>query len=130
MSDDEEIRLRENCTNLGHAIIKLQEQFRCSQQKLAIANGQIEDLEAVVHTCPTCGESCIECQCMRDKLAAAERREKALEDAVKWYGEIAESLARNDWKKNPDYAEPIFVELSLDGGRRAADVLRQGWNAV
>mgnify|MGYP007100144953 CR=1 FL=1 len=40
-----------------------------------------------------------------------------------WYRERAESLAKRDWRKNPDYALAIMTELSLDAGNRARAAL-------
>jgi hypothetical protein len=69
-----------------------------------------------------------------ERLLAALKADKAelsrltaliseLREALNWYSEKATSLAEKDWRKNPQYAEAIFVELSLDGGRRARSVL-------
>ena len=50
-----------------------------------------------------------------------------LREGLKWYAEKAEALCRKD-PKSPgygNYAEAIFVELRLDGGRRAKSLLDQ-----
>ena len=48
---------------------------------------------------------------------------KEAEGVLDWYSEKATSLSRNDWKELPQMAEAIFVELQLDGGKRARSFL-------
>lgn len=48
--------------------------------KLAEALEQVDELSALVHTCPKCGEYCKQCMCTEDRIATAERqRDEAVE---------------------------------------------------
>lgn len=51
-----------------------------------------------------------------------------LVETLEWYAEKARSLKDKPFTTNPDYVEAIFVELSLDGGKRADAVLSKYTN--
>ena len=52
-----------------------------SREDCLAAADEIERLRARVHVCPTCGEECVECQCIRNQLAECRR---LLREAVGW----------------------------------------------
>jgi len=58
---------------------------------------------------------------------SADQRIAKLEEALRWYGEEAEALARKVNGKrvmdNPNAIEASLVVLALDGGRRAREAL-------
>jgi len=69
---------------------------RLADQSITIDRLQLERDEALaqLHDCPTCGESCVECQCMRDRLQQAEReRDEAQEAARRFVTVLADGDA-------------------------------------
>ena len=71
------------------------------RQLLNDAADEIERLRARVHVCPTCGEECVECQCMREKLAECRRllREAAIRDGFvdqHWVEKAARAAGGDD----------------------------------
>lgn len=52
-------------------------------------------------------------------LTARDARIAELKKALDWYKEKAEALARTNIFKKPHVAEAIFIEMALDGGKRA-----------
>ena len=64
----------------------------------------------------------IELGAAKAELAAAKAEVERLRAALVWYQERATSLA-DPKKQTANYLEAIYVELSLDGGRRACAAL-------
>jgi len=61
-----------------------QSMWQSCQQRLAAAEAERDQLARLVHHCPVCGEACKNCQCMENRLAAAE----ALADHVSFEHEV------------------------------------------
>lgn len=103
----------------SNQIANLQWQLAEAKEELVKANGWRDTWHGASHTQHEIIKA------LNADLGAARERERVLKDALEWYSERADSLANRDWKKNPRYAEAIFVELSLDGGKRARVALQQ-----
>jgi len=50
------------------------------KDKVADLEEQLADAKSQLHTCPTCGESCIDCQCVGERVAGLESEVARLKD--------------------------------------------------